>query len=96
MRDIKFRGKRVDNGEEVKGNLVSYFGETFILPCKIPAEDCVNIDVSTVKNIGKMVVQVRADTIQIEVCGQWFSGKELSKIAEGITPESCTIHDKEK
>lgn len=32
MREIKFRGKRIDNGEWIEGDLLRMNGHTFIFP----------------------------------------------------------------
>lgn len=36
MREIKFRGKRLDNGEWITGDLIRISGHTFILPDPAP------------------------------------------------------------
>ena len=73
-REIKFRGKRKDNGEWVEGYYVKHpfsdFPETPV--------DCIIAD--------SFPHEVLPETVQIEVCGQWFKPEELIKVVQkGLT-----------
>ncbi len=59
----KYRGKRIDTGEWVEGDLIVYFGDHYILPNRIPANTIRELDVSTVRNIGQLVVKVHPDSV---------------------------------
>lgn len=67
--------KPKDSGEFVHGDYIYYLGWTFILPDKIPASVIKDIDVSTVRNIGKMVVEVHSDTV-----GQYTGRNDKNKV----------------
>ena len=69
MRVINFRGKRVDNGEQVYGDV--HFNI-----------DCTKCHIH---GRSKEVFEshyVIPETVKIEVCGQWFDEKELADVVK--------------
>ena len=75
MRELKCRGKRINNGERVEGYFFQIWERTYILW-------------GTTNGVPNMK-EVIPKTVKIEVCGQWFDEKELADVVKkGLTSVS--------
>ncbi len=70
MREIKFRGKRVDNGEWVCGNLVTYFNKPSIQDYAQSNGEIFAVDPETVGQYTGLKDKYAGDIIQFEDVGE--------------------------
>ncbi len=96
-----YRGKRKDNGEEVKGWYFHQKESHFILPLGFMADstrcEVTNYSETATAEIRSDCMEVIPETVEIEVCGQWFNEKELSDIVKkglDVVPVCRKYHTK--
>lgn len=89
MREIKFRGQRLDNGEWIEGDLLRMCGRTFIFPDLAPEGfDHYEIDEATVGQY-----TTKCDRLQCEVYEDDIVRDELGSIGVVIFIEGAFAVD---
>ncbi len=81
-----YRGKAINTGEWVKGDLIQWDNRRFIF--FMPDYSNLQWLKDEIFN-AETLIEVLPESVKIKVCGQWFSEKELSDIVKkGLTDDS--------